>query len=191
MSRRSFSVGEQLRGPVHEPAVAELRPAAVGVDGVDAEAGGRVVGASCLTVIFETNAHRRPGRVQRLQEPLIERGSMDPVREIRDADLEIDGRQLARDDPDMPIEMLAKRAELHREGTAVAAGGAEPDQPEARPLTRPQQAMGGSEAREHARVDAERRRHTLQMPPSIHVVIVATARGPARVEKPRSAPLTR
>jgi hypothetical protein len=48
-----------------------------------------------------------------------------------------------------------------------------------------------SEAREHARVDAERRRHTLQLPLSIHVVIVATARGPARVDKPRSAPHTR
>jgi hypothetical protein len=72
---------------------------------------------------------------------------MAPAREIRDAHLEIERWHLARDDPQMPLEMLTKRAELHREGATVTAGGAEPDQREMGRLSRPQHAMSRREAR--------------------------------------------
>ena len=38
----------------------------------------------------------------------------------------------------MPLEMLANRAELHRKSAAVTAGGADPDQREIVRLARPQ-----------------------------------------------------
>jgi hypothetical protein len=69
------------------------------------------------------------------------------AREIRDAHLEIDRWHLARDDPQMPLEMLTKSVELHRKGATVPAGGAEPDQREMDRLARPQQTMSRRETR--------------------------------------------
>ena len=70
---------------------------------------------------------------------------MAAAREIRDPHLEIERWHLARDDPQMPLEMLTKSVELHRKIAPVTAGGAKPDQREMDRLPRPQQTMSRRE----------------------------------------------
>ena len=67
--------------------------------------------------------------------------------EIRDAHLESERWQLPRDDPQMPVEMLAKRVELHRKRATVTTAGAESDQREMARLSWPQQTVSRRETR--------------------------------------------